>query len=258
MKPYFEEGNIKLFNEDSLSALDSLPEKSVDMIFADPPYFLSNDGVTVKSGKFVSVNKGDWDKLQENVTADDFNKIWIQKCKNILKDDGTIWVSGTHHNIYSIGHFLINNGFKILNNITWFKPNAAPNLSCKYFTHSNEQVIWAKKDNETKHTFNYSVMKEMNGNKQMRDVWEIPSTPRSEKAHGAHPTQKPLRLLNRIIISSTNPGDVVLDPFNGSGSTGIAAIDNNRQYIGFDLEREYLELTIKRYKNLVTQISLDI
>lgn len=258
MNPYYKEKQLTLFNEDSLNMLDAIPEKSVDMIFADPPYFLSNGGVTVKSGRFVSVDKGDWDKLKDDLTTDDFNKIWIQKCKRALKDDGTIWVSGTHHNIYSIGHFLINNGFKILNNITWYKPNAAPNLSCKYFTHSNEQVIWAKKDNNTKHTFNYSVMKEMNNNKQMRDVWEIALTPKSEKKHGTHPTQKPLKLLNRIILSSTNPGDTVLDPFNGSGTTGIAAVDNGRKYLGFDLEKEYLDLTIERYKNLVTQFSLDI
>lgn len=258
MSLYFKDEYMELYQQDALVATNIIPKKSVDMIFADPPYFLSNDGVTVQSGKFVSVNKGDWDKKESDIAVDLFNDRWIKECKNLLKDDGTIWISGTHHNIYSIGHLLIKNEFKILNNITWFKPNASPNLSCRYFTHSNEQIIWAKKNNDRKHTFNYEVMKAINNDKQMRDVWEIPLTPQSEKKQGYHPTQKPLNLLERIVQSSTNKGDTVLDPFNGSGTTGLAAVANDRSYIGLDLSNDYLDLTLKRYKNLTKQVRFDL
>lgn len=258
MSNYYNDEFITLINKDALSISDEIEAKSVDMIFADPPYFLSNDGLSVSSGKFVSVNKGEWDRKENEESTDAFNKKWLDQCHSILKDDGTIWISGTHHNIYSIGHLLINNGWKILNNITWYKPNAAPNLSCRYFTHSNEQIIWAKKDNKYKHKFNYDVMKRFNNDKQMRDVWEIPLTPKSEKKHGIHPTQKPLKLLERIILSSTDEGDLVLDPFNGSGTTGISAITHNRKYIGSDIDHSYLDLTIRRYKDSITQFDFNI
>lgn len=255
---YFRDENMSLINSNSLNLADIIPEKSVDVIFADPPYFLSNDGLSVQSGKFVSVNKGEWDRKESEFAIDEFNEKWIDQCKKVLKDDGTLWISGTHHNIYSIGHTLLNNGWKILNNITWYKPNASPNLSCRYFTHSNEQIIWAKKDNKFKHKFNYDVMKKFNNDKQMRDVWEIPLTPKSEKKFGKHPTQKPIKLLDRIILSSSDENDIILDPFNGSGTTGISSISHGRKYIGFDIDSSYLDLTIDRYKHLNTQFSFDI
>lgn len=258
MSLYFKDEHMQLYQQDALEATNVIRKKSIDMIFADPPYFLSNDGVTVQSGNFVSVNKGEWDKKESDIAVDIFNDRWIKECKALLKDDGTLWISGTHHNIYSIGHLLIKNDFKILNNITWFKPNASPNLSCRYFTHSNEQIIWAKKNNTLKHTFNYKVMKAINNDKQMRDVWEIPLTPQSEKKQGYHPTQKPIKLLERIVQSSTNKNDIVLDPFNGSGTTGLAAVSNERSYIGLDLSKDYLDLTVKRYKNLTTQFRFDL
>lgn len=253
---YYKNNNVKLYHNDSVNKLKRFNDKSIDMIFADPPYFLSNGGVSVKNGKFTSVDKGEWDKSSINFDIDQFNKQWLLECYRVLKDEGTIWISGTHHNIYSIGHILINNNFKILNNIIWFKPNAAPNLSCRYFTHSNEQIIWAKKNNNLKHKYNYEIMKSMNESKQMRDVWNIPSTPKSEKKLGYHPTQKPFKLLERVVLSSTSEGDIVLDPFNGSGTTGVVSISNNRSYIGIDFCDEYLDLTIKRLEDIRFQTSL--
>ncbi|MEH7333946.1 site-specific DNA-methyltransferase [Neobacillus drentensis] len=257
---YYKDNNFILLKGDSLQLLSMIQDNSINMIFADPPYFLSNDGITCSSGKMVSVNKGNWDKGKEEfINKHTFNIEWLEKCKNPLSKDGTIWISGTFHNIYSIGAALEELNYKIINNITWYKTNASPNLSCRYFTHSTETVLWAKKSKKAKHTFNYEIMKEINGGKQMRDVWQIPTTKKSEKEFGKHPTQKPIELLKRIILSSTKEGDIILDPFNGSGTTGIVAAMLNRKYIGIDLEEEFLNLTIKRYKSLEQkQLSLNI
>ena len=247
---YYEEDNFKLIHGDSLEVLKQIKSRSIDMIFADPPYFLSGDGITCSGGKMVSVKKGDWDTKLSVKEKHKFNKKWIRLCKKILKDNGTIWISGTMHNIYSIGMALEEEGFKIINNITWKKLNPPPNISCRAFTHSTETILWAKKDNKkAKHKFNYSLMREMNGGKQMKDVWETSLTKPSEKKQGKHPTQKPLEILKRIILASTDENDLILDPFNGSGTTGIMAHQLNRKYIGIDNEKEYLDLTIRRLKN---------
>lgn len=249
-KKYIDLDNFILYHDDCLKRLKKIDKKSIDMIFADPPYFLSNGGVSCHSGKQVSVNKGQWD---EGLSPNDklsFNRKWIRACREILKDDGTIWISGTYHNIYSIGVALELEGFSIINNITWQKPNPAPNLACRSFTHSTETIIWARKQltpkNKGKHYFNYELMKEMNDNKQMKDVWLLSLPSKKEKINGKHPTQKPLSVLERIILASTKENDVVLDPFNGSGTTGIACLNLNRKYIGIEKEKEYLELTKKR------------
>ena len=247
-KFYFQENNFNLINGDSLKKLKNFEDKSIDMIFADPPYFLSNNGITCNGGKMVSVNKGDWDKCYSLRDKHSFNKKWLKECYRILKDNGTIWVSGTLHNIYSIGMALEENGFKIINNITWQKTNPPPNLACKTFTHSTETILWARKDlKNIKYTFNYDLMKELNNNKQMKDVWTTSLTKPSEKKQGKHPTQKPLEILDRIILASTKENDLILDPFCGSSTTGIAANKLNRNYIGIDNEKEYLDLSIKRY-----------
>ena len=247
---YYNDSGFKLILGDSFKELKSIDEKSIDMVFADPPYFLSGDGITCSGGKMVCVNKGDWDKKISVKEKHEFNKKWIKECKRILKDNGTIWISGTLHNIYSIGVVLEEEGFKIINNITWRKLNPPPNISCRAFTHSTETIIWAKKDiKNNKHKFNYNDMKELNGGKQMKDVWEMSLTKPSEKKHGKHPTQKPIALLERIILASTNEGDLILDPFNGSGTTGIVAHMLNRRYIGIDNVQEYLDLTIRRYES---------
>ena len=254
--PYYEKGDFKLIKGDSIDILEKLPEDSVDVIFADPPYFLSNDGVTCKSGEMVSVNKGKWDKSDGFQKDYEFTRMWIQKCKKVLKKDGTIWISGTLHVIFKVGCILEELNYKILNDIIWFKPNAPPNLACRYFTHSHETIIWARHSPEAKHKFNYQSMKTWDVSndlinkqgKQMRSVWSIPLTPQTEKEHGRHPTQKPLELLMRIVAASSDEGDLVLDPFNGSGTTGIAATLLNRKYIGIELDQSYLDLTIKRHK----------
>lgn len=266
---FLDEDTFKLVLGDSFEILPRIKSNSIDMIFADPPYFLSNGGITCQSGKMVSVDKANWDKSSGIMEVHEFNKRWLKECQNILAKDGTIWISGTQHNIFSIGLALQELGFKLLNTITWFKRNAPPNLACRYFTHSCEIVIWAAKSKKSKHYFNYHLMKEINAGKQMRDLWEIDtselyeqdeaswelwditSAKKSEKLHGKHPTQKPLELLKRIILASTREGDVVLDPFNGSGTTGIAANALGRKYIGIDTESEYLEITRKRYLDML-------
>ena len=244
---YYNKKNFKLILGDSFEELKKIKNNSIDMIFADPPYFLSGDGITCSAGKMVSVNKGDWDKKIGIEEKHQFNREWIRLCYNILKDDGTIWISGTLHNIYSIGMALEQEGFKIINNITWRKLNPPPNISCRCFVHSTETILWAKKNlKNVKHKFNYQMMKELNDGKQAKDVWESSLTKPSEKKYGKHPTQKPEIILEKIILASTDEGDLILDPFNGSGTTGIVANSLKREYIGIDLEKEYLDLTIKR------------
>ena len=249
-KYYYNKKDFKLILGNSFEELKKIKKNTVDMIFADPPYFLSGDGISCSGGKMVSVNKGDWDKKIGIEEKHQFNREWIRLCYDILKDEGTIWISGTLHNIYSIGMALEQEGFKIINNITWRKLNPPPNISCRYFVHSTETILWAKKDiKKAKHKFNYNVMKELNGGKQMKDVWETSLTKPSEKKCGKHPTQKPMAILEKLILASTDEGDLILDPFNGSGTTGIVANKLKRKYIGIDLEKEYLDITIKRKEN---------
>jgi len=253
--------SIKLLKGNSIEILNRATENSVDMIFADPPYFLSNGGITCHAGKMVSVNKGNWDK-SKGVKADhEFILDWLKACQRVLKPDGTIWVSGTTHIIYSIGFAMQQLGYKILNDIIWYKPNPPPNLSCRYFTHSTEIVLWAAKNGESKHYFNYELMKKINTGKQMKNVWDIweilpPAT--REKVFGKHPTQKPVELLDRIIKASTKEGDLVLDPFCGSSTTGVAALLLNRKYVGIDAEDEYLQLSIKRLKDATSEKTSNI
>ncbi len=245
--PYFETESEQLFLGDCFEILKKIELESIDMIFADPPYFLSNDGITCKGGKMVSVNKGIWDEGKDLKSKHEFNRKWISLCKNILTQNGTIWISGTLHNIYSIGMALEQEGFKIINNITWQKTNPPPNLACRCFTHSTETILWAKKDEKkAKHLFNYELMKGMNAGKQMKDVWTGSLTKPSEKSEGKHPTQKPEYLLEKIILASTNENDIVLDPFCGSGTTGVAACKNNRLFIGIDNVEEYLQICKRR------------
>ena len=248
---YHKARNYTLYQGDCLEILAKIPKESVDLIFADPPYNLSNNGFTVQSGRRVSVNKGSWD-ASKGVSADfEFHQAWIQACRRVLKTNGTIWISGTYHSIYQCAYALQLNDFQILNDIVWFKPNASPNISCRYFTASHETLVWAKKDSKAKHHFNYQEMKGgdwhendilKNQGKQMRSVWSIPVTKKSEKLLGYHPTQKPMELLKRVILASSNPGQLVLDPFCGSGTTGVVAVSNNRKFIGIDLSNKYLEL----------------
>ena len=258
-KPYFEDTDFVLYHGDCLNILSQLPASSIDMIFADPPYNLSNNGFSLHAGKRVSVNKGVWDKSRGFKDDYDFHYKWLEACKRVLKPEGSLWLSGTYHSIYQCGHALQALGYHILNDVAWFKPNGSPNLSCRYFTASHETLIWARKDKNAKHFFNYGLMK--NGdwsedfikkpNLQMRSVWAIHPPKKSEKKFGKHPTQKPIELLKRVILASTKPNAVILDPFTGSSTTGIASeIIGKRKFIGIDTKREFLDISIKRFKEL--------
>lgn len=250
-KSYFEDRKhrVILFHANCFDILPNLPEDSVDMVFADPPYFLSNGGITCHAGRMVSVNKGKWDVSKGKEENYLFTLRWLRECQRILTPNGTIWVSGTSHIIYTVGYAMQDLGYRILNDIVWFKVNPPPNLSCRYFTHSTEIVLWAAKNKHSKHYFNYSLMKKLNNNRQMLSLWSIKPPGPEEKKYGKHPTQKPIALLDRIVLASTRSGDIVLDPFSGSGTTGIAAIKENRQYIGIELEKDYLDISIKRIKD---------
>lgn len=251
-KAFYECGKGILIHDDTFAALSQMQSESIDLIFADPPYFLSNDGITCSSGRMVSVNKGEWDSNYTLQQKHDFNKRWLAECYRVLKLSGTIFISGTLHNIYSIGMALEENNFKILNNITWQKTNPPPNLACKCFTHSTETILWAKKNiKKAKPLFNYAAMKEQNGGKQMKDVWQGALTPPKEKKHGKHPTQKPLYLLDRIIEAATMQGFIVLDPFVGSGTTAVSAANHGCYFIGIDNSLEYLEIAKRRIENEV-------
>lgn len=256
---------FQLYLGDSISILSSFPEETADMIFADPPYNLSNDGVTCQAGKWASVNKGEWDK-SNGIDADfRFHLDWLAACRRVLKPEGTIWISGTYHSVFACGFALQKQGWHILNDIIWYKPNAAPNLACRMFAASHETLLWARKTKSAKHYFDYQAMKATKSeedifkreNRQMRSVWAIPAPGKPEKIFGKHPAQKPLALLERIVIASCPQGGVILDPFCGSGTTGAAALKHGRKFIGIDKEKEYLDkLAFPRLKDLLERNSL--
>src|SRR5271157_716637 len=240
--------HIRLYQGDCLELLALIPESSVDLVFADPPYFLSNGGITCHAGRMVSVNKGDWDKSKGPGANHEFNRAWLAACQRVLKPNGSIWVSGTAHVIHSVGFAMQQLGFKLLNDISWVKPNPPPNLSCRYFTHATETIIWAARDKKSRHTFNYKLMKETNRGKQMKSVWEIKPPENWEKKFGKHPTQKPVALLERILLASSNEGDLVLDPFSGSGTTVLAALHKGRRAVGIELDAKWTRVAIQRLK----------
>jgi site-specific DNA-methyltransferase (adenine-specific) len=287
---------LRLYHGDCFQLLDAIAAKypggRFDAIFADPPYFLSNGGITCHAGKMVKVHKGDWDKSRGPQLNHEFNHEWLARCQRVLKPNGTIWVSGTHHVIFSIGYAMQQLGFKILNDIAWEKPNPPPNLSCRYFTHSTETILWAARDEKSKHVFNYKAMRAVTG-KQMKTVWRglhdedsglmmedgsnsgdstpsstlhRPSSPRNiwtlsapssdEKLHGKHPTQKPIALIERCLLASTNPGDLVLDPFMGGGTTAIAAIKLNRGCVGIEADVVHITLATRRADHEIISIWL--
>lgn len=250
-KSYFKSSNrdFTLLNGDCRQLLRDFDFK-FNCIFADPPYFLSNDGISVQSGKVVSVNKGNWDRGKSPQELTDFNMEWLGLCREKLCDNGTIWVSGTYHNIFSVANCLTELGYKILNVITWAKTNPPPNISCRYFKYSTEFVIWARKTKNRPHYFNYDLMKLLNDGKQMTDVWSLPAIAKWEKSCGKHPTQKPLTLMSRIIMASTKPGEWVLDPFCGSSTTGIAANLLHRRFLGIDEEPDFLKMSILRREEI--------
>ena len=231
----------------------SLEANSVDCIWTDPPYLLSNDGTSCIAGKRVKVNKGEWDRSQGFELDHQFNRAWLAECYRVLKPAGTIWVSGTLHVYLSVGMAMMELGYRILNDIIWEKPNPPPNLGCRCFTHSSEVVLWATKatkGSKHRYTFNYGDMREENNGKQMKSVWRIPAAGKDEKVHGKHPTQKPIALIDRCLRASTKPGDLVLDPFAGSGATGVAALRLGRRFIGCEREADFVDLITKRLSAL--------
>ncbi len=247
-----------LYKANCLELMDYLiekyPEGKFDMIFADPPYFLSNGGITCHAGKMVKVDKGEWDKSRGPNWNHEFNLEWLRRCQALLKPNGTIWVSGTHHVIHSVGFAMQQLGMKVLNDITWEKPNPPPNLSCRYFTHATETILWAAKSLKSKHAFNYKAMKAINGDKQMKSVWKFTAPGRDEKLFGKHPTQKPISLIERCILASTSEGDLILDPFSGSATTGVAALKTGRKFVGMELDDAYLALAKKRVGKVISQM----
>ena len=247
--------DFKLFKGDCFNILPKF-KGEFDLIFADPPYFLSNDGLSIQNGQIVSVNKGEWDKGYGIDEIDKFNLEWLALAKDTLTDNGSVMISGTYHNIFSIGRALQKLDYKILNIITWQKTNPPPNFSCRYLTHSTEQIIWARKSEKFKHIFNYELMKKLNDDKQMKDVWGFPAIAPWEKACGKHPTQKPLSLLIRLILMASNENSVICDPFAGSSTTGIAANLLGRKFVGIEKEREFIEISINRKSELDANFDL--
>src|SRR5579859_5831215 len=256
--------HLRIYQGDCLDLLAQIPASSVDLVFADPPYFLSNGGITCHAGKMVSVNKGSWDKLPgpdsgpvrarfDEVHA--FNTAWLAACQRVLKPNGSIWVSGTSHVIHSVGFAMQQLGMKLLNDMSWVKPNPPPNLSCRYFTHATETLIWAARDKKSRHTFNYKLMRELAGGKQMKSVWHMPAPERAEKRFGKHPTQKPVALLERILLAASNEGEVVLDPFMGSGTTAVAALRLRRRFRGIEVDGGFVDLALRRIFALTFRVN---
>jgi len=255
VKPYFAADGFELYHSDSIEFMGTLPDDSVNLIFADPPYRLSNNGFTCHAGRRAPVNKGRWD--ESGGPEEDFagHLAWIRACRRILAPTGSIWISGPYHSIYACGYALQLAGYHLLNDICWFKPNAPPNLSGRYFTASHETLLWAAKAPSSRHTFNYELVKNApwpgdtlkKPHRQMRSVWSLPAPRPGEKRLGRHPTQKPLDLLVRILLASSREGDLVLDPFTGSSTTGLACHRTGRRFIGVDSEKKYLDLSVRRF-----------
>lgn len=246
--PYFQSKrhDFTLYKGDSRFVLPCLPQEQIEMMFADPPYFLSNGGFSVQAGKCVSVNKGEWDKSHGLASDTEFNYQWIKVCREKLSESGTIWICGTFHNIFSIATVLTELNFRILNAVIWQKTNPPPNLSCRFFTHSTELIVWARKQKKIAHYFNYDLMHRIAGDRQMKDVWRMPAIAPWEKSCGKHPAQKPIALVVRTILASTRQGACVVDPFAGSATTGIAANLVKRKFVGIELEKDFLDIAVAR------------
>lgn len=256
LSPFYSEKGITLFKGDAFETMSQIKDESVDSVITDPPYFLSNGGFSNSGGKMVPVDKGKWDTLDGNSVEDFYSKS-LDEFRRILKPNGTLWIFGTMHNIYIIGYLLEKKGWTILNNVTWQKSNPAPNLSRRMFTHSTETILWAKKDKKAKQTFNYALMRQYNGGKQMKDVWTTSTIKMSERKFGKHPTQKPVLLMERIIEASTTKGDIILDPFVGSGTTALAGMMHGRNVIGIDAQGEYLNIAKARLQDQALLLDVD-
>jgi modification methylase len=240
---------------DCIAEMARLPDKSVDMIFADPPYNLQLGGDLFRpEGSRVDAVDDEWDKFESLTTYDNFTRDWLEQARRVLKDDGTIWVIGSYHNIYRVGTLLQGADFWILNDIVWRKTNPMPNFRGTRFTNAHETLIWCAKDEKARYTFNYRAMKALNDDLQMRSDWLLPICAGAERVKGddgskAHPTQKPEALLYRILLACTKPGDVVLDPFFGTGTTGAVARRLGRRWIGIERETAYVKVARERIES---------
>ncbi|MFT4186866.1 MAG: DNA methyltransferase [Micrococcaceae bacterium] len=239
---------------DCVEILKTLPDNSIDLIFADPPYNLQLKGELWRPNNTkVSAVDDDWDKYDSFEVYDDFTKNWLKECQRVLKKNGSLWVIGSYHNIFRVGKILQDLGYWIFNDILWVKTNPMPNFKGTRFNNSHETLIWTGKSDKSKPTFNYKTMKTHNEDKQMRSDWHIPICSGKEriKIDGvkAHSTQKPLALLRRIINATSKPGDIILDPFLGSGTTAVAAKEMNRKYIGIERDDTYIEVAKKRIED---------
>lgn len=241
-----DDQRVTLYHGDCLDILGRLPPESVDVVFADPPYFLSGGGSTCKGGQRVSVNKGSWDAPSTVAGMHAFNRAWLMAARRVLKPNGSLWACGTSHNIYSVGYAMQELGFKMLNEVVWEKPNPPPNLSCRYFTHATETLLWVARDRKSKHHFAYADMRAENGGKQMKTVWRFAPPPAAEVTHGRYPTQKPTSLVFRALRASCPPGGTVLDCFMGSGTSGVVARALGCRYIGIDQSTAAVELAQAR------------
>jgi len=245
-----------IFRGDCIAELKKLPDASVDLVFADPPYNLQLGGELHRPNNTrVDGVEDEWDKFDSFAVYDDFTKAWLSECLRVLKDDGALWVIGSYHNIFRVGATLQDLGFWILNDVVWRKSNPMPNFRGTRLTNAHETMIWCSKGEKAKYTFNYDALKVANDDLQMRSDWLIPICNGGERikdlnGHKAHPTQKPEALLHRVLIGSTNPGDVVLDPFFGTGTTGAVAKMLGRHYIGIERELDYIRVARHRIKHV--------
>lgn len=257
MLPYHQSEYFTLYQGDSLSLINGLEDNSIDVVFADPPYFLSSGRKMDIAGRKVYFEKGSWDRMRSTQEIDAFNEKWIKAVRQKMKEEGTIWISGTFHNIFSVERLLVNNGFKIINLVSWQKSNPHEIVDGQHLTFSTEILVWARKSLHGRHCYNHELMMQLNGGKVLTDVWKIPTSGTWERTCGYHPTQKPLRLLYRIILASTHEGDTILDPFAGSCTTGIAANLLGRKFIGIDQSKDFLDLGIRRKQEISDPVMAD-
>ncbi|MBQ8115996.1 MAG: site-specific DNA-methyltransferase [Prevotella sp.] len=255
--PYFECNDFCIYSGDSLTLINQLDDNSLDLVFADPPYFLSSGRKMDIAGRNVSFDKGVWDRCRSVEEIDNFNLQWIRAVRSKMKQNATIWISGTFHNIFSVERILVDNGFKIINLVSWQKSNPHEIVDGQHLTFSTEILVWARKSLHGRHCYNHELMTQLNGGKPLTDVWKIPTPSSWERKCGKHPTQKPLRLLYKIILASTHAGDTILDPFAGSCTTGIAANLLGRKFIGIDQSVEYLSYGIRRKQEIEDPVIAD-
>lgn len=265
-----EQYRNRILCHDTIEALKNMPDHSVDLIFADPPYFMQTSGILQRSNgdKFAGV-EDEWDKFVDYSDYDTFTKAWLIECKRVLKADGAIWVIGSFQNIFRLGYIMQDLGYWIMNDVIWSKPNAVPNFSGSRFKNAHETLLWCTKDKSARYTFNYKTMKHLNNDKQDKSVWDIGICIGSERIKGpdgkkVHSTQKPEKLLYKVILATTKPGDIVLDPFFGTGTTGAVAKQLARDYIGIDNNQEYVDIAQKRIdvvtvkRNDITELKLEV